>query len=66
MFGFGVGILGLGHLWSWSAQMCRENSIMNLFKNDALENKTYLVTGASSGIGRATAMLLAECGARVL
>ena len=39
---------------------------MNLFKNDALENKTYLVTGASSGIGRATAMLLAECGARVV
>ena len=33
---------------------------MNLFKKDALENKTYLVTGASSGIGRATAMLLAN------
>lgn len=27
---------------------------------------TYFVTGASSGIGRATAVLLADCGARVL
>ena len=32
----------------------------------ALENKTALVTGASRGIGRATAMALAEAGAHVL
>jgi 3-oxoacyl-[acyl-carrier protein] reductase len=32
----------------------------------ALENKTALVTGASKGIGRATALALAEAGARVL
>src|ERR1700679_1727966 len=31
-----------------------------------LENKTALVTGASRGIGRATAMALAAAGARVL
>jgi 3-oxoacyl-[acyl-carrier protein] reductase len=32
----------------------------------SLENKTALVTGASSGIGRATALALAAAGARVL
>src|ERR1700690_1117883 len=32
----------------------------------ALKNKTALVTGASRGIGRATAVALAEAGARVL
>jgi 3-oxoacyl-[acyl-carrier protein] reductase len=32
----------------------------------ALQNKTALVTGASRGIGRATAMTLAEAGAHVL
>src|SRR5882724_7311900 len=32
----------------------------------ALRNKTALVTGASRGIGRATALALAEAGARVL
>jgi 3-oxoacyl-[acyl-carrier protein] reductase len=31
-----------------------------------LQNKTALVTGASRGIGRATAMALAEAGAHVL
>ncbi|WP_433982905.1 SDR family NAD(P)-dependent oxidoreductase [Tunturiibacter empetritectus] len=31
-----------------------------------LENKTALVTGASRGIGRATALALAEAGAHVL
>jgi 3-oxoacyl-[acyl-carrier protein] reductase len=32
----------------------------------ALQNKTALVTGASRGIGRATATALAEAGAHVL
>jgi 3-oxoacyl-[acyl-carrier protein] reductase len=32
----------------------------------ALQGKTALVTGASRGIGRATALALAEAGARVL
>jgi NAD(P)-dependent dehydrogenase (short-subunit alcohol dehydrogenase family) len=32
----------------------------------SLQNKTALVTGASRGIGRATALALAEAGAHVL
>ena len=39
---------------------------MNIFKSDALQGMTYLVTGASSGIGKATAVLLSRCGARVV
>src|SRR5882724_8127861 len=35
-------------------------------KDPGLTNKTALVTGASRGIGRATALVLAEAGARVL
>lgn len=39
---------------------------MNLFKNDSLEGGTYLITGASSGIGRTTAKLVAECGGKLV
>jgi NAD(P)-dependent dehydrogenase (short-subunit alcohol dehydrogenase family) len=37
-----------------------------IFSNQALTGQTILVTGASSGIGRATAGLIARCGARVV
>jgi NAD(P)-dependent dehydrogenase (short-subunit alcohol dehydrogenase family) len=37
-----------------------------VFAPEALEGKTLLVTGASSGIGRAVSVALAQCGARVV
>lgn len=36
------------------------------FVDDCLAGGTYLVTGASSGIGRATATLIAACGGKVI
>ena len=47
-------------------EMRGDNQVLNIFKSDALHGRTYLVTGASSGIGKATAVLLSDCGARVL
>lgn len=37
-----------------------------IFSETALEGRTVLVTGASSGLGRATAELVARCGGRVI
>lgn len=37
-----------------------------IFTPTALEGRTILVTGASSGLGRATAQLIAQCGGRVI
>jgi len=39
---------------------------MNIFSKDCLVGGSYLVTGASSGIGRAAALLIAECGGKVI
>jgi NAD(P)-dependent dehydrogenase (short-subunit alcohol dehydrogenase family) len=39
---------------------------MSILKSDALQGMTFLVTGASSGIGKAAAILLSECGARIV
>ena len=39
---------------------------MTMFQNNCLANRTYLVTGASSGIGKVTAELVAACGGRVI
>lgn len=39
---------------------------MNLLRPDVLHGMTFLVTGASSGIGKAAAILLSECGATVV
>lgn len=36
------------------------------FSADALKDRSILVTGASSGLGRATAALIARCGGRVI
>ena len=37
-----------------------------IFAPNALEGRVILVTGASSGLGRATALMIAKCGGRVI
>jgi NAD(P)-dependent dehydrogenase (short-subunit alcohol dehydrogenase family) len=37
-----------------------------IFARDALAGRQYLVTGASSGLGRETAVLLSRCGGRLI
>lgn len=39
---------------------------MSVFTNNCLSGGTYLVTGASSGIGREAALLISQCGGRVI
>lgn len=39
---------------------------MNIFSKDCLAGKKYLITGASSGIGRTAAVLMSQCGAQLI
>ncbi|MEH1777608.1 MAG: SDR family oxidoreductase [Nostoc sp.] len=39
---------------------------MSIFAPDALKGKLFLVTGSSSGLGKAAAKMIAECGGQVL
>ncbi|CAG8770342.1 15736_t:CDS:2, partial [Acaulospora colombiana] len=43
-----------------------QRRFMSVFSTKRLENKTVLVTGASAGIGEATAILFAKAGANVI
>jgi NAD(P)-dependent dehydrogenase (short-subunit alcohol dehydrogenase family) len=46
--------------------MVHETSSHPLFADNALKDRVYLITGASSGIGAATAILLSSLGAKVI
>jgi NADP-dependent 3-hydroxy acid dehydrogenase YdfG len=46
--------------------MCRSGRFEMTFSSEALAGKRILITGASSGIGRAAAIQFASCGAVVI
>ncbi len=55
-----------GVLWEYWLEHLDPELTRHASVASAVAGKTILVTGASSGIGRATALLLARCGATVL
>lgn len=50
----------------WPHSVCSEGLIMASDGQHPIKNKTVLITGATSGIGQATAASLAACGARLV
>lgn len=50
----------------WTTSCCGDNRALTIVENWQLAGARILVTGASSGIGRAAAQLMAAAGARVM
>lgn len=58
--------MGCSLNFCWSTSSGGDDRAMNIFSENCLSGNTYLVTGASSGIGQATAAMIAQCGGKVI